>query len=52
LRSLAAFLDCRRSWQCTAQRLSVHWQTVVYRMERVEQITGRRLTEAANLAEL
>ncbi|HEX3488307.1 MAG TPA: PucR family transcriptional regulator ligand-binding domain-containing protein [Streptosporangiaceae bacterium] len=52
LRSLAAFLDCRRSWQRTAQRLSVHRQTVVYRMERVEQITGRTLTETADLAEL
>ena len=52
LRSLAAFLDCRRSWQRTARRLSVHRQTVVYRMERVEQITGRRLTETADLAEL
>lgn len=52
LRSLAAFLDCRRSWQRTAQRLSVHRQTVVYRMERVEQITGRTLTETADIAEL
>ena len=52
LRSLAAFLSCRRSWQRTAQRLGVHRQTVVYRMERVEQITGRTLNETADLAEL
>jgi purine catabolism regulator len=52
LRSLAAFLECRRSWQRTAQRLSVHRQTVVYRMERVEQLTGRTLTETADIAEL
>jgi purine catabolism regulator len=52
LRSLAAFLACRRSWQRTAERLSVHRQTVVYRMERVEQITGRTLTETADIAEL
>lgn len=52
VRSLAAFLECRRSWQRTAERLSVHRQTVVYRMERVEQITGRTLSETADLAEL
>ncbi len=52
VRSLAAFLECRRSWQRTAKRLSVHRQTVVYRMERVEQITGRTLSETADLAEL
>lgn len=52
LRSLAAFLGCRRSWQRTAERLSVHRQTVVYRMERVEQITGRTLSETGDLAEL
>lgn len=52
LRSLAAFLACRRSWQRTAERLSVHRQTVVYRMERVEQITGRTLSETADIAEL
>jgi PucR family transcriptional regulator, purine catabolism regulatory protein len=52
VRSLAAFLACRRSWQRTAERLSVHRQTVVYRMERVEQITGRTLSETADIAEL
>jgi purine catabolism regulator len=50
--SLAAFLSCRRSWQRTAERLSVHRQTVVYRMERVQQLTGRTLTETADIAEL
>lgn len=52
VRSLAAFLACRRSWQRTAERLSVHRQTVVYRMDRVEQITGRTLGETADIAEL
>lgn len=52
LRSLAAFLACRRSWQRTARRLSVHRQTVVYRMDRVQQITGRTLTETGDIAEL
>jgi purine catabolism regulator len=52
LRSLAAFLACRRSWQRTAERLNVHRQTVVYRMERVQQLTGRTLTETGDIAEL
>lgn len=52
LQSLAAFLACRRSWQRTAERLSVHRQTVVYRLARVEQLTGRTLAETADLAEL
>ncbi|MGW3263987.1 PucR family transcriptional regulator [Streptomyces sp. NPDC001056] len=50
--SLEAFLHCRRSWQRTAAALSVHKQTVMYRMQRVEQITGRTLAETADLAEL
>jgi purine catabolism regulator len=52
LHSLAAFLACRRSWQRTAERLNVHRQTVVYRMERVQQLTGRTLTETGDIAEL
>jgi purine catabolism regulator len=52
VRSLAVFLACRRSWQVTARQLSVHRQTVVYRMRRVAQLTGRTLTETADIAEL
>jgi purine catabolism regulator len=52
VRSLAAFLRCRRSWQRTATELNVHRQTVVYRMERVAQLTGRTLVESADIAEL
>jgi PucR family transcriptional regulator, purine catabolism regulatory protein len=52
VRSLAVFLACRRSWQATARELSVHRQTVVYRMRRVAMLTGRKLTETADIAEL
>ncbi|MGH3171534.1 MAG: PucR family transcriptional regulator [Trebonia sp.] len=52
LRSLAAFLSCRRSWQATARELNVHRQTVVYRMDRVAELTGRTLTDTADIAEL
>jgi purine catabolism regulator len=52
LRSLAVFLRCRRSWQAAARELNVHRQTVVYRMERVTELTGRTLTETPDIAEL
>ena len=50
--SLSTFLSCQRSWQRAAQELRVHKHTVVYRMQRVEQITGYRLAETATIAEL
>ena len=50
--SLAVFLACRRSWQATARQLNIHRQTVIYRMQRVSQLTGRTLTETADIAEL
>ena len=52
LRSLAVFLSCRRSWQAAARELNVHRQTVVYRMERVAELTGRTLTDTPDIAEL
>jgi PucR family transcriptional regulator, purine catabolism regulatory protein len=52
LRSLAVFLGCRRSWQAAARALNVHRQTVVYRMDRVAELTGRTLTETPDIAEL
>lgn len=50
--SLRAFLEENRSWQRAARRLQVHKQTLVYRMERVEQLTGRELDSTADVAEL
>ena len=52
LRSLSVFLSCRRSWQAAARELNVHRQTVVYRMERVAELTGRTLTDTPDIAEL
>nr|MDA8291779.1 PucR family transcriptional regulator ligand-binding domain-containing protein [Actinomycetota bacterium] len=52
LASLTAFLVNRRSWSRTATALRLHRQTVVYRMQRVEKLTRRDLTETGNLAEL
>ena len=48
--SLSIFLSTQRSWQRCAERLNVHRQTVIYRMRRVEQITGRTLSETENIS--
>jgi purine catabolism regulator len=50
--TLDTFLECQRSWQRTAGALDVHRQTVVYRVRRIEQITGRDLSQTSDIAEL
>ncbi|MCQ4206456.1 PucR family transcriptional regulator ligand-binding domain-containing protein [Streptomyces longispororuber] len=50
--SLHAFLRHRRSWQRTAAALNVHKQTVMYRMQRVEQLTARTIAETGDLTDL
>ena len=50
--TLEAFLVHRRSWQATATALHVHRQTVLYRIKKVEEITGRTMTETSDIAEL
>lgn len=41
--SLRVFLDSNRSWKEGASRLGIHRQTLMYRMGRVEELTGRDL---------
>ena len=50
--TLDTYLGCQRSWQRTAAALAIHRQTVLYRIRRVEQITGRDLGQTADIAEL
>lgn len=50
--SLKTFLSNQRSWQRAAASLHIHRQTLVYRMRRVEELTGRRLDETDDVAEL
>lgn len=50
VRSLSAFLSMQRSWQRCADFLNVHRQTVIYRMRRVEEITGRTLSETEDIS--
>jgi DNA-binding PucR family transcriptional regulator len=43
--TLEAFLDCSGSWSRASQRLHLHVNTVRYRIGRVEELTGRDLSE-------
>jgi purine catabolism regulator len=52
LQSLEVFLDCNRSWKEGADRLGIHRQTLVYRMRRVEELTGRRLQSLQDQTDL
>lgn len=51
VRTLDAYLTSDRSWVKTAAELDVHRQTVVYRIQRIEELTGRRITDSATIAE-
>ncbi|MFF8919298.1 PucR family transcriptional regulator [Streptomyces sp. NPDC015032] len=52
LMTLRVFLENGRSWQRTAQALHVHRQTVLYRVRRIEQLTGKRVADTGDLATL
>lgn len=51
VQSLGVFLEHNRSWQRSAKVLHVHKQTLVYRMHRVEELTGRDLRETADVVQ-
>lgn len=51
VRSLTVFMKQNRSWQKAAEELNVHKQTLVYRIRRVESLTGRRVRDTATIAE-
>lgn len=50
--TLQVFLEQNRSWQRTAERLSVHRQTLVYRIRRIEEITSLSLDSTEDVAVL
>lgn len=52
LESLRVFLACEGSWSLTARRLGIHRQTLVYRLRRVETLTGLRVDRVGDLAML
>lgn len=49
--TLDTYLRCERSWVRTAKAMGLHRQTVVYRIQRVEDITGRRIADTGTIAE-
>lgn len=50
--SLRAFLSHNRSWRRASAALHVHTQTLVYRMRRVEQLSGKKLDDTGDVAAL
>ncbi len=42
--TLSAFLSCSGSWSRTAEQMHLHVNTVRYRIQRVEELTGRDLS--------
>jgi purine catabolism regulator len=51
-KTLYIYLRENRSWKGTSNVLHIHKQTLVYRISRIEQITGRSLDSTSNVAEL
>lgn len=52
LNTLEAYFVARRSWQAASIALGVHKQTVIYRIKKVEALTGRSLGSVADQSEL
>ncbi|MCX2726809.1 PucR family transcriptional regulator ligand-binding domain-containing protein [Thermomicrobium sp. 4228-Ro] len=52
VRTLATFLAHDGSWSATARALGIHRQTLVYRVRRIEQLTGCRVDRVSELATL
>ena len=48
LETLRTFLANDRSWSRTASKMNVHRQTIVYRLQRVELLTGRKASTTAD----
>ncbi|CAM5552253.1 PucR family transcriptional regulator [Streptomyces aurantiogriseus] len=52
LRTLRVTLRRNRSWQLAADELHIHKQTLGYRLRKIEQLTGRGVTQTDHIAEL
>jgi hypothetical protein len=50
--TLTAFLDCSGSWTRCAEILHVHVNTLRYRIQRIEQLTGRDLSALPDRVDL
>jgi PucR family transcriptional regulator, purine catabolism regulatory protein len=49
--TLFAFLDNDQSWAETARALGLHRQSLVYRMEQIQKLTGRSVRRTPDVAE-
>ncbi|WP_165357052.1 MULTISPECIES: PucR family transcriptional regulator [Nocardioides] len=52
VRSLQVYFEANRSWQEGAKRLDIHKQTLVYRIKKIEKLTGADLQDFGVQAEL
>jgi purine catabolism regulator len=52
MHSLETYFEANRSWQDGADRLGIHKQTLVYRIRKIEQLTGRKLRDIADQTDL
>lgn len=52
IHTLRVFLEQNRSWQKSSQLLNVHKQTLIYRVRRIEEITGRSLDDTEGVVAL
>lgn len=52
LTTLKVFLDHDRAWEKSAKALHIHKQTLVYRMQKIQEITGRKTDTMEDIVEL
>ncbi|MDH6198422.1 purine catabolism regulator [Mycobacterium frederiksbergense] len=50
--TLESFLAHQRSWQRTSTAMNVHRQTVLYRVRKIEELTGTQLSETSDIVQL
>jgi purine catabolism regulator len=50
LHSLEVFLEQNRSWLLAAKQLHIHKTTLIYRMRKIESMTGRSLDRTEDVA--
>lgn len=52
MKSLEVYFEANRSWQAGARKLNIHKQTLVYRIKKIEELTGADLRDFGVQAEL
>jgi len=52
VQSLRVFFQSRRSWQAASRELGIHRQTLVYRLQRIGELTNRDLGSVEDIAAL